>query len=217
MTALVTLYAFLAAHYVALASAAVIIAATVANQLYPDGKLPKALAIAIDLLSLAAKPRYVGIVGPVSLPGFVSRRPGASTIPNVPPPALGLVLLLGLGLTACGLPPLPTPDPMAYRAAFKACLQNEGVNDIGPESNRIWLILDQGGNSAIEIEGKIEQVALTVGAEAGRICIDCAVIAWETSNPVTPNKAATPSQGAARLYKARHLSSPTLHHAAVGK
>ena len=117
---------------------------------------------------------------------------------------------LALAMAGCGLPPLPTPDPTAYVTAFKACLSNQGVTDIGPESNRIWLILDQGGNSAIEIESKIEQVALSVTAETARICIDCSVVAWQNSNPIPTGKPVTPSQGAARLYTARHLSSPTL-------
>jgi hypothetical protein len=124
-----------------------------------------------------------------------------------------LICALALWSVGCGLPFLPLPDPKAYVSAFKACLANEGVSDVGPESNRIWLILDQGGNSALEIEGKIEQVALTVTAEAARVCIDCSITAWEASHPIVPSKGVTPSQGAVRLYKARHLSSPTLRRA----
>ena len=134
---------------------------------------------------------------------------------SVAPLAL-LVLTLGSALFACGhVRPLPTPDPVAYVAAFKACLVNEGVLRSGPEANKIWLILDQGGNSAQEIEAKIEQVALTVTADTAIVCIDCAIVAWQTNNPIPPGKPITPSQGAARLYAARHLASPTLRRAAT--
>ena len=118
---------------------------------------------------------------------------------------------LALAMAGCsGLPPMPTPTPAAYTAAFKACLANEGVSAAGPEGAKVFSILDQGGNDAAHIEAKIEAIAITLTASAALICVDCAVMAWEQSNPLVTGKPPTKSQAAARIYRARHLASPTL-------
>lgn len=131
---------------------------------------------------------------------------GVSALPIV------FLALIVTGLSACGgtLPNAPKPDPAVYTADFKACLINEGVQQGTPEAVKIFQILDQGGNSATQIEQKIENVALTVTSDVAIICIDCAVIAWNESNPVAAGAKPSPSQAAVRIYLAKHMNHPAV-------
>lgn len=155
------------------------------------------------------------ILTQVKQAGLVAVSPSAVALEKVS----GLVPFLLLPLLFMGacahLPPLPTPDPGKYAEAYKACLTNAGVSESFPEGAKIFGILDQGGNSAIEIEQKIEQVLLTVTADVARVCIDCAVTAWDANNSIPAGAKPTFSQTAVRLYHARHLSRPTLHHSSL--
>jgi hypothetical protein len=139
--------------------------------------------------------------------------PAASSVPSTP--ALVLFLLSAfMALPGCAtvpIGPIPTPDPAKYKAAFTSCLESNGISDATPEGMKIWTILDQGAGTPAQIVANIERAAATLGADTAILVLDCAVIAWDYSNPVPPNVAPTKGQAATRLYRAKHLNHPTLH------
>lgn len=126
------------------------------------------------------------------------------------------LLVSALALHGCALPqPIPSnldggTPVQRYTAAFKNCLENQGISQADPAVANIWSILDTGGSSAQAIEKSIETAGLTLTVDTAVIVMQCALDAWLASNPIAVNGKKTPSQAAVLLYKAKNLKAPTV-------
>lgn len=124
MATLHAIYLYLAAHYIADAGIALLVIATICNRVFPDGKLPTAIAVIIDLLSLLAKPGQTGVYKAMSFPGVPSRRKIA---PTPPPPAAAALVLFLVGITAlsgCLPPPSACLPPVSSALQAKCNFEN---------------------------------------------------------------------------------------------
>jgi hypothetical protein len=130
----------------------------------------------------------------------------------IPPAVLIIFMLPLLALGACAHM-ANAPTTAQFTTAFENCLTSEGIQQASPAGAQVWQILQAGGSSSQAIEQEVENIAVTLGGDAAVVCVDCAVIAWDQNNPILPNSNPTPAQVAVRVYKARHLSSPTLKRA----
>lgn len=173
---------------------------------------PKANTFLGDVLDVISYISRKGAAGSVKAPFTRSSAPSEPVVDGASARALLPLLLVGVVmLGACGhLPPLPTPDPAQYRAAFVACLEHEGVTDATNAGAQILNILDTGTGSAQQIEAEVERIAVTIGGDAAILVAQCAVDAWVATNPVPASTKPTPSQVAARLFRAKHLRRPTV-------
>lgn len=140
---------------------------------------------------------------------------------------LALLLLSAFAMNGCAIPqPIPTnldggaydasTNSAAYTAAFENCLQNQGISDATGVGAQIFNILATGGTSASQIEASIEKALVTLSGSTAILVATCAVNAFDAIEPVLANAKPSPSQAAIRLFRARHLTKPTVHHASAG-
>jgi len=152
---------------------------------------------------------------PVLGPIFAFFRLGPKQVASFLLPLLLAGGLVGMAIAASGCahspPAPPSPQTQQYDAAFASCMEGLGIQAAVTTVSNLYNILVTGGNSATEIEQKLEKEAEQIAGSAAQDTAYCAVISWQSLHPVLPPTPPTPSQGAARIFTSKFkLSHPTL-------